>query len=242
MLFDCPPSLGKVLFAVLIACDGVVAVTEPTIDSVHGVERLDETIRTVRKRANPRLNFDKIVLSRRRGTAEHNFRETELREVYGDLVARTIIPELATRQDAHSARTPIHQFRGGRAISLQTAYSIFLPNCLSPLEVHRDRTTSAGDPQDPPRRRTARTPHAHRAITPAPTPVPARSVTPSVTGSDTDPAEGLSATHNTRIRPSIKARLRRGVDKLRYETGDRTISEASITDKALQEYLDKHGL
>ncbi|UTM39762.1 ParA family protein (plasmid) [Rhodococcus pyridinivorans] len=126
VLFDCPPSLGKVLFAVLIACDGVVAVTEPTIDSVHGVERLDETIRTVRKRANPRLNFDKVVLSRRRGTAEHNFRETELREGYGDLVARTIIPELATRQDAHSARTPIHQFRGGRAISLQTAYSDLL--------------------------------------------------------------------------------------------------------------------
>ena len=78
--------------------------------------------------------------------------------------------------------------------------------------------------------------------TPAPTPAPVRSVTPSVTGSDTDAAEGLSTTHNTRIRPSIKARLRRGVDKLRYETGDRTISEASITDKALQEYLDKHGL
>ncbi|AXY49314.1 hypothetical protein YT1_p10113 (plasmid) [Rhodococcus ruber] len=49
-------------------------------------------------------------------------------------------------------------------------------------------------------------------------------------------------THNTRIRPSIKARLRRGVDKLRYETGDRTISEASLTDRALEEYLDKHGL
>lgn len=78
--------------------------------------------------------------------------------------------------------------------------------------------------------------------TPAPTPAPARSITPSVTGSDPDPAEGLSTTHNTRIRPSIKARLRRGVDKLRYETGDRTISEASITDRALQEYLDRQGL
>lgn len=59
---------------------------------------------------------------------------------------------------------------------------------------------------------------------------------------DNTQSEGLMSTHNTRIRPSIKARLRRGVDKLRYETGDRTISEASITDKALQEYLDKHGL
>ena len=95
-------------------------------ETITRVERLDETIRTVRKRANPRLSFDKIVLSRRRGTAEHNFRETELREGYGDLVARTIIPELATRQDAYSARTPIHQFRGGRAISLQTAYSDLL--------------------------------------------------------------------------------------------------------------------
>lgn len=126
VLFDCPPSLGKVLFAVLIASDGVIAVTEPTIDSVHGVERLDETIRTVRKRANPKLAFDKIVLSRRRNTGEHSFREQELRDNYGDLVARTIIPELATRQDAHSQRLPIHQFRGGRAISLQTAYSDLL--------------------------------------------------------------------------------------------------------------------
>lgn len=74
------------------------------------------------------------------------------------------------------------------------------------------------------------------------TPVSAPAATPSVAVRDIDLAEGLSATHNTRIRPSIKARLRRGVDKLRYETGDRTISEASITDKALQEYLDKRGL
>lgn len=57
-----------------------------------------------------------------------------------------------------------------------------------------------------------------------------------------EPAEGLTLTHNTRVRPTIKARLRRGVDKLRYETGDRTISEASITDKALEEYLDRHNL
>lgn len=72
---------------------------------------------------------------------------------------------------------------------------------------------------------------------------PSTSISPPVTSSRPgEEAEGLSLTHNTRIRPSIKARLRRGVDKLRYETGDRTISEASITDKALEEYLDKRGL
>ncbi|MYR09002.1 AAA family ATPase [Gordonia sp. SID5947] len=126
VLFDCPPSLGKLLFAVLCAADGVVAVTEPTIDSVRGVGNLEETIRNVTRRPNPTLTFDKIILSRRRNTGEHNYREQELREVYGELVAKTSVPELAARQDAHSAHTPIHSFRGGRAIALQLAYSDLL--------------------------------------------------------------------------------------------------------------------
>ena len=126
VFFDCPPSLGKLLFAVLCASDGVIAVTEPTIDSVRGVENLQETIRNVQRRANPRLVLDKVVLSRRRKTGEHNFRESELRTNYGELVASTAIPELAARQDAHSTHTPIHQFIGGKAISLRLAYSELL--------------------------------------------------------------------------------------------------------------------
>lgn len=82
--------------------------------------------RNVQRRPNPNLAIDKIVLSRRRGTGEHQYRESELREVYGDLVARTAIPEYATRQDAHSARTPIHKFAGGKSLSLQLAYTDLL--------------------------------------------------------------------------------------------------------------------
>lgn len=50
--------------------------------------------------------------------------------------------------------------------------------------------------------------------------------------------ERLTEQHNVRLRPSTKARLLRAVDKLRYETGDRTISIASITDSAIVEYLE----
>ncbi|MFE1409190.1 hypothetical protein [Nocardia sp. NPDC059239] len=53
--------------------------------------------------------------------------------------------------------------------------------------------------------------------------------------------ERLIEQHNVRIRPSTKERLGRAVDKLRYETGDRSISIASITDQALREYLDRKG-
>lgn len=126
VLFDCPPSLGKLLFAVLCAADGVIAVTEPTIDSLRGVANLEETIQNVKRRPNPDLSFDKIVLSRKRITGEHIYREKELRSTYGELVARTGIPELAARQDAHSAHTAIHRFSGGKSIALQIAYTDLL--------------------------------------------------------------------------------------------------------------------
>ncbi|WP_416567305.1 hypothetical protein [Nocardia testacea] len=53
--------------------------------------------------------------------------------------------------------------------------------------------------------------------------------------------EQLIAQHNVRIRPSTKDRVARAVDKLRYETGDRSISIASVTDQALREFMDRNG-
>lgn len=53
--------------------------------------------------------------------------------------------------------------------------------------------------------------------------------------------ERLIEQHNVRIRPSTKARLKRAVDKLRYETGDRNISEASLTDRALLEFMERNN-
>lgn len=71
-----------------------------------------------------------------------------------------------------------------------------------------------------------------------PAPSPAAAPTPP---GQVPLAERLIAQHNVRIRPSTKDRLARAVDKLRFETGDRTISIASITEEALREYLDQHG-
>lgn len=126
VLFDCPPSLGKLLFAVLLAVDDVYAITEPTKDSVKGVTRLETTIEKVKVRPNPRIELAKIIISRRQHKGEHIDREAELRAAYGDLVANTVIPDLAARQDAHSAEMPIHQYRGGKSLSLQVAYTDLL--------------------------------------------------------------------------------------------------------------------
>lgn len=118
--------MGKLLFAVLLTVDTVYAITEPTKDSVKGVTRLETTVQKVKLRPNPRLELSKIIISRRQNKGEHIDRERELREAYGDLVARTVIPDLGARQDAHSAEVPMHKFKGGRALSLQVAYDDLL--------------------------------------------------------------------------------------------------------------------
>jgi|SRR5271166_481524 len=126
VLFDCPPSLGKLLFAVLLTVDDVYAITEPTKDSVKGVTRLETTVQKVKLRPNPRIDLTKIIISRRQNKGEHIDRERELRAAYGDLVAHTVIPDLGARQDAHSAEMPIHKYRGGKSLSLQVAYDDLL--------------------------------------------------------------------------------------------------------------------
>ena len=85
-------------------------------------------------------------------------------------------------------------------------------------------TRTIGHPADAlPDRPTATTPEHPKP--------PARSAT----------AERLTEQHNVRIRPSVKDRLGKAVDKLRYETGDRSISIASITDQAIDVYLRERG-
>lgn len=75
---------------------------------------------------------------------------------------------------------------------------------------------------------------------PASTPAAAAPTSPQIPPA-TPLEERLIEQHNVRIRPSTKERLGRAVDKLRYETGDRSISIASITDLALREYMDRNG-
>lgn len=78
------------------------------------------------------------------------------------------------------------------------------------------------------------------AATPAATPLESSQLAPPPPR-DREVVERLTEQHNVRIRPSTKSRLGKAVDKLRYETGDRTISIASITDQALDAYLTQRG-
>lgn len=126
ILIDCPTKGDSLLLAALCAADSVVAVADAAIDGVKGVHELARTITKIQGRANTSLEFLKIVVSRtRRHKVEVRF-EDELRAEYGELVARTIVPERTARQDAHAIRTPIHKYVGDGTIALQVAYTDLL--------------------------------------------------------------------------------------------------------------------
>lgn len=56
------------------------------------------------------------------------------------------------------------------------------------------------------------------------------------------PGETLNTPLNTRVRASTRSRLDLAVNKLRYEQNDRSISLASLTDKALDSFLRDLGI
>ncbi len=76
----------------------------------------------------------------------------------------------------------------------------------------------------------------HGGAAPAGVPVGPSSDAPAAAG------ETLNTPLNTRIRASTRARLELAVNKLRYERADRTISLASLTDRALDAFLTDAGV
>lgn len=102
-------------------------------------------------------------------------------------------------------------------------------------------TRTAGHPADALPNRADVLPLAEGRTQPQAAAPGSQSVAPTRAATGGGAAERLTEQHNVRIRPSVKARLGKAVDKLRYETGDRTISIASITDQALDAYLTQRG-
>ncbi len=116
VLLDCPPSLGRLLIAGLVAASDLLIVTEPGAHALRGVTRIEETAGEVRDgfaQDNPRLTG--IVVNRTKRTGEHAYRESELRTAYGELVLPGAIPERIAVADAAGRGVPIHDAGGDGA-------------------------------------------------------------------------------------------------------------------------------
>jgi cellulose biosynthesis protein BcsQ len=129
VLLDCPPSLGRLTRSALVAADGALLVTEPSLFAVSGVQRAAEAVSAERAEHNSRLRPLGVVVNRvKPRSKEHKFRVAELRENFGSLVLDPVLPDRVAVQQAQGACMPLHQLRTVGARGLAASFDTLLDN------------------------------------------------------------------------------------------------------------------
>lgn len=145
VLLDCPPSLGRLLIAGLVAASELLIVTEPGAHALRGVTRIEESAIEVRDgfgQPTPRLAG--IVVNRSRRTGEHAYRESELRAAYGELVLPGVIPERVAVADAAGRGVPIHDSAADGARAVAAVLDDLWADLVRRVGAATDTTVSTG--------------------------------------------------------------------------------------------------
>lgn len=131
VLMDCPPSLGRLTRSALVAAQGALLVTEPTLYAVSGAQRAFEAVSDTREEHNPNLVTLGVVVNKVRSHSyEHQFRIAELRESFGSLVMPVALPDRLAVQQAQGACMPIHQWHTPGAREVALAFNLLLARVL----------------------------------------------------------------------------------------------------------------
>ncbi|MCD6034962.1 MAG: parA [Rickettsiales bacterium] len=107
ILIDCPPSLSLLTVNALVASNTVLIPVQCEYFALEGLSHLLKTIKLVKKRLNPALRIEGLVLTmydkRNRLTEQV---EGEVREYFTDLVYKTVIPRNVRLSEAPSHGKP----------------------------------------------------------------------------------------------------------------------------------------
>lgn len=93
IIMDAPPSLGLLTINILAACDSVLVPMQCEFYALEGLSQLLKTVDVVRRRINPKLKVEKVLLTmhdpRNRLTKQV---KQEVTDYFGDKVSRVLIP------------------------------------------------------------------------------------------------------------------------------------------------------
>lgn len=112
ILIDCPPNLHLCSWAALVASDDVIIPLQPEDYAAQGIADVLESIEEVKSVINPHLNVLGMLVARmvRRKTI-HRLYDERLRDLYGDKVFKTVIPDAVAFVEAIGRRLPIEQYQ-----------------------------------------------------------------------------------------------------------------------------------
>lgn len=108
-LIDCAPSLGLLTLNALFACTGVIVPVQAHYYAAEGLRQFFETANTIEERYSPySLKITGILLTMvEKGTLLSRHIQEQMRELFGDLVFKTVIHKSVRLAEAPSAGEPI---------------------------------------------------------------------------------------------------------------------------------------
>jgi chromosome partitioning protein len=108
ILIDCPPALGILTVNALTAADSVLIPLQCEYYAMEGLSQLLKTISLIKKRLNPGLEREGILLTMydRRNNLSHQV-EQDIRSHFGDEVFQVVIPRNVKLSEAPSHGKPV---------------------------------------------------------------------------------------------------------------------------------------
>jgi cellulose biosynthesis protein BcsQ len=127
VIIDTPPSISALTRMAWVASDRVLLVTEPSINSLLGIENAMKAFGELRKSVNRQVSMFGIVINRLRpSVAEHQYRVNELEETYGPFLLSPAFEEKSAVQQSQGAGRSIHSWPGQSAAKIAIQFDSLL--------------------------------------------------------------------------------------------------------------------
>lgn len=127
VLIDTPPSMNALTRMAWVASDRVLFVTEPSINSLLGVENAMKAFTELRRSVNRQVALFGVLINRLRpSVAEHQYRVNELEETYGLYLLSPAFEEKSAVQQSQGAGRSIHSWPGQSAAKIAIQFESLL--------------------------------------------------------------------------------------------------------------------
>ena len=114
ILIDCLPSLGLITVNALTAADSVIIPVQCEYFALEGISKLLNTIRIIKKKLNPELQIEGILLTMYDGRLRlSNQIYTEVKKHFQELVFKTVIQRNVKLSEAPSHGLPVILYDSG---------------------------------------------------------------------------------------------------------------------------------